>query len=358
MPVVKTPFGTTHEGQPVDCYRLSNDGGMEAHIMTYGGTLLSLRVPDRHGEMGDVVLGFDTLAPYLEEHPYFGALIGRYANRIARGHFRLNHNEYQLACNNGPNHLHGGVEGFDRKVWHAHVPVSVAGPQLILRCHSADGDEGYPGNLQVEVSYTLTQAGELRLDYRAKTDAPTIVNLTHHAYFNLAGGGDVLDHRLQIHAERFLPVDASLIPSGELAAVAGTPFDFRQLRRISEQLNAADGQLKRAAGGYDHCWVLSNKTGECMLAAEVRAPASGRRLRVLTTQPGLQCYTGNFLDGTLQGKNGAIYGKHAGMCLETQHFPDSPNQPGFPSVVLMPDEAYQHTTIYQFDLYDDTAQQT
>jgi aldose 1-epimerase len=354
MAVSKTPFGSTHDGQPVDCYTLANESGVEARIMTYGGTLLSLRVPDRHGQTGDVVLGFATLAPYLEDHPYFGAIIGRYANRIARGHFQLNHNEYQLACNNGRNHLHGGVEGFDRKVWLAHVPVSAAGPQLILRCHSADGDEGYPGNLQVEVSYTLTQAGELKIDYRAKTDAPTIVNLTNHAYFNLDGGSTVLDHRLKILAERYLPVDRYLIPTGELADVTGSCMDFRQPRSIGSAMQGSDEQLELAEGGYDHCWALNNKTGDCTLAAEVHSPASGRRMRVHTTQPGIQVYSGNFLDGTLVGKAGEAYAKHAGLCLETQHFPDSPNQPAFPSAVLMPAETYQHTTIYQFDIHEDT----
>lgn len=352
MPVTRQAFGHTHEGQAVECYTLTNDSGIEARIMTYGGTLLSLRMPDRHGEVADVLLGFDTLAPYLEEHPYFGALIGRYANRIAHGRFRLGSTAYQLACNNGSNHLHGGVDGFDRKIWHAHAPVSTLGAQLILRCHSPDGDEGYPGNLQVEVTYTLTQANELRLDYRARTDAPTIVNLTNHAYFNLAGGGDVLSHRVQILAKCFLPVDPSLIPTGELADVAGTPMDFRRLRAVNRNMPADDVQLQRAEGGYDHCWALNNKTSSCTLAAEVQEPGSGRRMRVFTTQPGIQFYTGNFLDGTLHGKHGEIYRKYAGLCLETQHFPDSPNQPGFPSTLLLPSETYQQTTIYQFDLHE------
>jgi aldose 1-epimerase len=350
MTVTRALFGHTHEGSAVDRYTLGNDSGMEASIMTYGGTLLSLRVPDRDGRLADVLLGFDTLAPYLEDHPYFGALIGRYANRIARGHFRLNHVDYQLACNNGPNHLHGGVEGFDRKLWRAHVPVSGAGVRLILRCHSAAGDEGYPGNLQVEASYTLTADNALRLDYRATTDAPTIVNLTSHAYFNLAGQGDVLGHELQIQASRYLPVDRNLIPDGRLLPVAGTPMDFRTLRRIDADMPAEDEQLRRAAGGFDHCWVLDDRTGACSPAAEVREPVSGRRMRVFTTQPGLQCYTGNLLDGTLPGKHGTAYGKYAGLCLEAQHFPDSPNQPAFPSTVLLPGETYRHITIYQFDV--------
>ena len=349
MATVRTPFGVISEGSAVECYTLSNDSGMEARVMTYGGTLLSLRVPDREGNSADVVLGFDTLAPYLEEHPYFGALIGRYANRIARGHFRLHRHAYQLACNDGRNHLHGGVEGFDRKIWHAHVPVSAAGAQLTLRCHSPDGDEGYPGNLQVEASYTLSPDNALRIDYRAVTDAPTIVNLTSHAYFNLAAGGDVLGHEVRILAERYLPVDRQLIPTGEVAAVAGTPMDFRRLRRIDADMPSSDAQLQFAAGGYDHCWALDDRTGGCSLAAEVREAGSGRRLRVYTTQPGLQFYTGNFLDATLAGKDGVRYDRHAGFCLETQHVPHAPNRAAFPSTVLLPHESYRQTTIYQFD---------
>lgn len=351
MPVSKAPFGHTHDGQAVDCYTLSNESGMEARIMTYGGILQSLRMPDSRGAIDDIVLGFDSLEPYLEDHPYFGALVGRYANRIARGRFRLGKKEYQLACNNGANHLHGGVDGFDRKLWLAHVPVSAAGQQLTLRCHSADGDEFYPGDLQVEVSYTLTQDNELKLEYRARSDAPTIVNLTHHAYFNLAGHGTVLDHELQLAAERFLPVDKHLIPTGELAEVAGTCMDFRELRPIGMSMPAEDAQLKLAAGGFDHCWALNNKTSACTFAAELREPTSGRRMQVYTTQPGIQFYSGNFLDGTLQGRQGEHYRKHAGLCLETQHYPDSPNQPAFPSTVLMPGEVYEQTTIYKFDIH-------
>ena len=352
MATTRAHFGHTHEGDAVECYTLRNDAGMEARVMTYGGILLSLRMPDRDGNVADVVLGFDTLAPYLEEHPYFGALIGRYANRIARGHFRLHRHAYQLACNDGSNHLHGGIEGFDRKVWLAHVPVSTTGAQLNLRCHSPDGDEGYPGNLQVEVCYALTPDNALRIDYRASTDAPTIVNLTNHAYFNLAGTGDVLGHEVRILAERYLPVDRHLIPSGELAAVADTPMDFRGSRQIGIDMPADDAQLRQAAGGYDHCWALDDRTGACSLAAEVREASSGRCMRVYTTQPGLQFYTGNFLDGSLAGKGGVPYGKHAGFCLEAQHFPDAPNHAAFPSTVLLPGETYRHTTLYQFDFHE------
>lgn len=352
MPILKQHFGSTHDGQPIDCYTLTNRNGLEARIMTYGGILVSLRIPDRQGALADVVLGFDSLAPYLSEHPYFGALIGRYANRIARGRFRLNNVEYQLACNNGPNHLHGGIAGFDKKVWQADTEINTDGPQLILHCKSPDGEEGYPANVEVNVSYTLMQSNALKLDYSARTDGPTIINLTSHAYFNLAGHDSVLGHRLRLVADHYLPVDETLIPTGEQAAVTGTPMDFRRLTPIGHYLqsNAKSEQLQRARGGYDHNWVLTKNENACMLAAEVMEPSTGRLMQVYTTQPGVQFYSGNFLDGTLTGKRGQAYQKHAGFCLETQHFPDSPNHPCFPSTVLMPYAIYQHTTVYQFGI--------
>jgi aldose 1-epimerase len=355
MPILKQYFGSTHDGQSIDCYILTNDSGLEARIMTYGGILVSLRIPDRQGALADVVLGFDSLAPYLSEHPYFGALIGRYANRIARGRFRLNHVEYQLACNNGPNHLHGGIAGFDKKVWQADAEINPDGPQLTLRCKSPDGEEGYPANVEVEVSYRLTGNNELRLDYSARTDIPTIINLTSHAYFNLAGRDSVLGHRLRLVADHYLPVDETLIPTGEQAVVTGTPMDFRRLTPIGHYLqsNAESEQLQHARGGYDHNWVLTKNENACMLAAEVMELSSGRRMQVYTTQPGIQFYSGNFLDGTITGKQGQAYQKHAGFCLETQHFPDSPNHPCFPSTLLMPSAIYQHTTIYQFGITRD-----
>ncbi|MDD5577774.1 MAG: galactose mutarotase [Methylobacter sp.] len=355
MPIQKQYFGSTHDGQVVDCYTLTNPNGLEAHIMTYGGILVSLRIPDRHGELADIVLGFDSLAPYLAEHPYFGALIGRYANRIAHGRFRLDNREYQLACNNGPNHLHGGIAGFNKKVWQADTELSGEDAQLKLSCKSPDKEEGYPANVNVEVSYTLTRRNELKLDYRASTDAPTIINLTSHAYFNLAGRGDVLGHRLRLLADHYLPVDNTLIPTGEIAAVSGTPMDFRRVALIGENLqaNAESEQLQRAAGGYDHTWVLNRDNNACELAAEVMEPVSGRHMQVYTTQPGIQFYSGNFLDGRLTGKKGQAYQKHAGFCLETQHFPDSPNHPSFPSTLLIPSETYRHTTIYQFGIAPD-----
>ncbi|CAA9890569.1 Aldose 1-epimerase [Candidatus Methylobacter favarea] len=355
MSILKQYFGSTDGGQAIDCYTLTNDNRLEARIMTYGGILVSLRMPDRQGALSDVVLGFDSLAPYLREHPYFGALIGRYANRIARGRFLLNDMEYQLACNNGPNHLHGGVAGFDKKIWQADAETTTTGPQLTLSCKSPDGEEGYPANVEVEVGYTLTQSNELRLDYSARTDAPTIINLTSHAYFNLAGHNSVLGHRLRLIADHYLPVDETLIPTGEQAAVAGTPMDFRQMLPIGHYLKAhvKSEQLQHARGGYDHNWVLIKDHNACTLAAEVLEPSSGRRMQVYTTQPGIQFYSGNFLDGAVTGKRGQAYQKHAGLCLETQHFPDSPNHPDFPSTVLMPSEIYRHTTIYQFGIADD-----
>jgi aldose 1-epimerase len=350
MPVSKQLFGTMPDGRKVDCYALSNANGMTARIMTYGGTLLSLHVPDRHGIAADVVLGFDTLSPYLAEHPYFGTLIGRYANRIASGRFHLNGKAYQLACNNGINHLHGGTSGFGRHLWQAESGVSGSAAWLKLSLCSRDNDEGYPGTLHVRVTYTLAADNTLRLDYEATTDAPTIINLTNHAYFNLAGQGNILDHELLLAAEHFLPVNGTLIPTGEQAMVKGTPMDFTKAKRIGADLQQPDQQLTYASGGYDHNWVLTKEYGSSTLAAEVNETRSGRRMQIYTTQPGIQFYSGNFLDGSVRGKHGVTYEKYAGLCLETQHVPDSPNQPQFPSTVLLPREVYAQTTIYRFDV--------
>jgi aldose 1-epimerase len=334
------------DGRAVDLYTLANDCGVEARIMTYGGTLVSLRTPDRSGLRADVVLGFDEFSPYLDQHPYFGCLIGRYANRIAGAGFYLNHRSHQLAQNDGRHHLHGGLKGFDKVLWEARPQLSVDGPQLALSYVSAAGEEGYPGNLKARVVYTLSNVNELRLDYSATTDADTPLNLTHHAYFNLAGSGTVLGHVLRLVADHFLPVDAGLIPIGEMSPVHGTPFDFTEAAAIGSRIQNDEQQL-RLAGGYDHCWVLNNTTHGCALAAELYEPESGRTLSVFTTQPGMQVYTGNFLDGTISGKGGRVYEKHSGLCLETQHFPDSPNQPGFPTTILKPGEIYRQTTIYR-----------
>lgn len=349
-----TLFGHEADGRPVRLWTLDNGAGLQVRLMEHGATVVGVRAPDRAGGVGEVVLGFDTLAPYLQPaQPYLGATVGRYANRIAAGRFMLDGRLYQLARNSAGQHLHGGLRGFGQRLWRAGVqaPAQTGAqePQLVLALDSEDGDEGYPGRLEVELRCTLTRAGELRLDYLARCDAPTVVNLTNHMYFNLAGGGggDVLGHELQLLASRFTPVDAALIPTGELRAVDGTPMDFRQPHLIGARIAAPDAQL-RHAGGYDHNWVLDGPAGTLRPVARVREPASGRTLELLTTQPGLQFYSGNFLDGTLAGRGGAAYARHAGFCLETQHFPDSPNQPGFPSTRLDPGGVYRHTTVYRF----------
>lgn len=340
-------WGKTPQGQQVELFTLTNSNGMEARIISYGGILVSLKVPDRIGTPADVVAGFDTLNGYLlPSDPYFGALIGRYANRIANGTFTLDGVRYTLAKNNGPNSLHGGLRGFDKVVWTAR-PLGDQSVQLTYL--SKDGEEGYPGNLSVTVVYTLTANNELKIDYTATTDKDTVVNLTNHSYFNLAGQGvgDILGQTVTINADRFAPVDKTLIPTGELRAVAGTPFDFRTPHRIGDRINVQDEQLMYGQG-YDHNFVL-NRTGTGLqLAGSVTDPNSGRKMDVLTTQPGLQFYTGNQLDGTIHGKNGAVYGKRSLFALETQHFPDSPNQPSFPSTELKPGQTYHETTIYRF----------
>ena len=349
MKITKQPFGTTSAGEAVDLYILKNDQGMEAAITNLGGIVVRLMTHDRAGNLADVVLGFDSLDGYLKDHPYFGAIIGRYGNRIGKGRFTLDGVEYKLAHNNGENHLHGGIRGFDKVVWRPQEAAAANGASLQLTYLSKDGEEGYPGNLTATVTYTLTNANELRLEYSATTDKPTVVNLTNHSYFNLAGQGegDILGHTLTINAERFTPIDAGLIPTGELKSVAGTPFDFRQPHAIGERIGAKDQQLDFGKG-YDHDFVLDGQVGVLRAAARVTEPKSGRVMEVLTTEPGVQFYTGNFLDGSLRGKGGKVYAQRYGFCLETQHFPDSPNKPDFPSVVLRPGERYQTTTVYKF----------
>jgi len=332
----------------VELYTLTNSKGVTAAITNYGGILVSLKVPDRAGQLADVVLGFDTLDGYLKGHPYFGAIIGRYGNRIAKARFTLNGVEYRLAPNEGENSLHGGIKGFDKAVWTA--KEIDGGKALELSYLSKDGEEGFPGNLAVKVTYSLNDENELKIDYTATTDKDTVVNLTNHSYFNLAGQGegDVLDHVVTINADRFTPVDSKLIPTGELRSVAGTPFDFRTPHRIGERINDRDEQLILGRG-YDHNFVL-NRTGEGLaLAARVVEPKTGRVMEVLTTEPGMQFYTGNFLD-SITGKGGKVYKQRYGFCLETQHFPDSPNKPEFPSVVLKPGQEYRSTTIYRFSV--------
>ncbi|MBI4408200.1 MAG: galactose mutarotase [Gemmatimonadetes bacterium] len=351
--VSQAPFGATPDGKTVSVYTLRNRNGMEARIITYGGVILSLKVPDRNGKPGDVVLGYDSLPAYLASSPYFGALIGRYGNRIARGRFTLDGRTYTLATNNGPNHLHGGLQGFDKVVWEAEPFTTPDSVGIIFRYTSTDGEEGYPGTLRAQVVYNLTNDNALMFDYTASTDKPTPVNLTQHSYFNLAGDGarDILGHVVRVNADRFTPVDSTLIPTGELRSVVGTPFDFRTAHAIGERIGRDDEQL-RFGLGYDHNFVL-NRTGvgrDLVLAAEVHEPTTGRVMEIFTTEPGLQFYSGNFLDGTLRGKGGVVYRQRYGFAMETQHFPDSPNQAAFPSTILRPGREYRSRTIYRFSV--------
>jgi aldose 1-epimerase len=345
--VSHAPFGETKDGRAVELYTLTNGNGVEVRAMTYGGIITSIRVPDRSGAMGDVVLGFDTLAGYLGDSPYFGAIVGRYGNRIAKGQFTLDGRTYQLATNNGPNHLHGGVKGFDKAVWSARAVEGARGVGVELTCTSPDGEEGYPGTLAATVTYTLTDRNELHIAYTATTDKATPVNLTQHTYFNLAGGGDILGHELMLNADRFTPVDATLIPTGELAAVQGTPFDFRKPTAIGARIAQDHPQLKKG-NGYDHNWVVNRTAAGLQPAARVFEPKTGRTLDVATTQPGIQFYSGNFLDGTIKGKEGTVYKFRSGFCLETQHFPDYPNHPDFPTTILKPGQIYASETVFTF----------
>ena len=342
-------YGTTPEGENVRIHTLTNTAGIEVRVITYGGIIVSLRTPDRDGNFDDIVLGFDSLEGYLSKHPFFGTLVGRYANRISKGRFTLDGVEYKLARNNGENHLHGGIKGFDKVVWRDR-PVEVDdGVGIVLEYTSVDGEEGYPGTLDVQVIYTLNEDNELICDYRATTDRATPINLTQHSYFNLAGQGtgNVLRHLLELNAAAFTPIDAELIPTGEIRPVEGTPFDFRTETPIGARINSPEEQVQ-LGGGYDHNFVL-NQTGEGpSLAARVREPMSGRVMEVHTTEPGVQLYTGNFLDGTLTGKGGRVYQHRFGFCLETQHFPDSPNRPEFPSTILKPGETYESRTVFRF----------
>lgn len=340
---------STTFGPGIDLYTLKNKKGMEVAITNYGGVVVSLKVPDNKGRSGDVVLGFDDGAGYLNHNTNFGALIGRYGNRIAHGRFTLNGVTYTLARNNGENHLHGGIKGFNKVIWQAKDVSGKDGQALQLTYLSKDGEEGYPGNLSVTVVYTLTAKNELKIAYTATTDKDTIVNLTNHSYFNLAGEGEgnILDHRITFKADRFTPVDGGLIPTGELRSVKGTPFDFSKSTAIGARINQDDEQLK-IGRGYDHNFVLNSGGGKLALAAIVEEPKSGRVMEVWTTEPGIQFYTGNFLDGSLRGKGGKAYQQRYALCLETQHFPDSPNKPSFPSVVLKPGGRYTTITVYKF----------
>ena len=355
--VRREPFGTTDRGEAVSVYTLRNAHGIEVRAINYGGIIVSLKVPDRNGRVDDVVLGHDSLEQYERASPYFGAIIGRYGNRIARGRFTLEGRTYTLATNNGPNHLHGGVKGFDKVVWDVapfERPDSVG---LVFRYTSPDGEEGYPGTLRATVTYTLTEGNELIFDYHATTDRATPVNLTQHSYFNLAGdgSGDILRHVVTLNADHFTPVDSTLIPTGEIRSVAGTPFDFRTPTPIGARIDQDDEQL-RYGRGYDHNFVLNTggtggtggEGAALTLAARVYEPTTGRVMEIYTTEPGLQFYSGNFLDGTLRGKRGLAYGHRYGFAMETQHFPDTPNKPAFPSTTLRPGEEYRSRTIYKF----------
>jgi len=341
----KEVFGKTRDGEVVEIYTLTNDAGLKARLTTWGACLVEMDVPDRQGKMSDVTLGFDTLEPYLGAHPHFGVTTGRFANRIARGRFTLDGVTYQLGLNNGVNHLHGGVKGFHHRNWKAEA---VPGENAVRFTYtSADGEEGYPGALKVAVTYTLTAKNELRLDYEATTDKPTILNLTNHAYWNLAGAGegDVLGHEVQLHASHYVPVDTTSIPTGKIEPVAGGPMDFIKAKTLGKDI----AQMTGEPGGYDHNFCIDQVQPNAMtLAAEVYEPKSGRVLNISTTEPGIQLYTGNYLDGSVTGKGGKVYRQHYGFCLETQHYPDSPNQPQFPSTVLRPGQVFRSTTVHQF----------
>lgn len=347
--VARESFGTLPDGRGVELYTLKNAAGMEVQVTNYGGIVTSLKVADRDGKFDDVVLGFDSLDGYLENDPHFGAIIGRYANRIANAQFELDGKTYRLIANDGPNTLHGGPMGFDTAVWRADTFEQPGEAGVVLTHVSPDGDEGFPGELSVRVTYTLTDKNELVIDYRASTDGPTVVNLTHHSYFNLAGhaAGDVLKHQLMIAADRYTPVDQDLIPTGELAGVAGTPFDFRSSTAVGARIDAEDPQIE-LGHGYDHNFVLNRQGNGLVLAARVAEPTSGRVMEVRTTEPGMQLYTGNFLDGKIEGKGEHAYQRRAGLCLETQHFPDSPHRPDFPSTTLRPGEEFASRTVYTF----------
>ena len=343
------PFGTAPNGEAVQLITLTNAKGVELRVMTYGAIIVSLKVPDKSGKLGDVVLGYDSLAGYVKSSPYFGAVVGRYGNRIAKGKFTLDGKTYTLAVNNGPNSLHGGIKGFDKVVWSADTSHAADGQSVRLHYTSRDGEEGYPGALNVMVTYTLTDRNEVQIEYEATTDKATPVNLTQHSYFNLAGTGDILGHQLTINADNITPVDSTLIPTGDLMPVKGTPFDFTAPHAIGERINAEHPQIKYGLG-YDHNFVLNRPDTGLVVAAVLTEPTTGRTLEVRTTEPGVQFYSGNFLDGTLTGKGGVVYAHRTGVCLETQHYPDSPNHPDFPSTILKPGETYRSRTVWTFGI--------
>ena len=349
--IEKKPFGQTANGDEVDQFILSTKKGMEISVITYGGIITSWTAADKNGDCRDIALGYNTLAEYEAETPYFGALIGRYGNRIAKGKFSIDGEAYTIAVNNGENHLHGGLKGFDKVVWDAKTIVNDSTASLELSYLSIDMEEGYPGNLQTKVTYTLNNNDELSVKYEAKTDKPTIVNLTQHSYFNLTADFNqpVLDHELVIKADSFLPVDSTLIPTGEFRNVAETPFDFRSPKAIGKQINAENIQIKNGLG-YDHCWVLNDQEKGVRFVASAYEPVSGRLLEIFSDEPGIQFYSGNFLDGTLPSKNQGTYQHRTGFCLETQHFPNAPNEPSFPTTILKPGETFTSETWFQFSV--------
>ena len=349
LKIEKKEFGTTEDNVTVYQFVLSNENGMEVSIINYGGIITSLKAKDRHGKYQDVVLGFNSLAPYEDENPYFGALIGRYGNRIAKGAFRLDDKTYNLDINNAPNHLHGGLKGFHKVVWNPKEIINDTNVSLELTYLSKHMEEGYPGNLDVKVTYTLNNKDELHVLYEAETDKKTIINLTQHSYFNLSGdfSEDILNHEIKINADAFLPVDETLIPTGEIRSVEGSPFDFRNLKLIGRDIDSNDNQIKFGKG-YDHCWVINNQDAGLRHVASLYHSQTGRIMEIESDQPGIQFYSGNFLDGTLESKGEGYYNYRTGLCLETQQYPDSPNQKNFPSVVLNPNEKYITKTIFKF----------
>ena len=349
LKINKEIFGKTKENTTIHKFILTNKNGMEVSVINFGGIIISLKSRDSKGNYEDVVLGFDNLSQYEDESPYFGAIIGRYGNRISEGKFTLDGKTYNLAVNNDINHLHGGLKGFDKVVWDAAQEVTDSSASLILKYISQDMEEGYPGNLQVKVTYTLDDNDELRVEYEAETDKKTIVNLTQHSYFNLSGdfSKNILDHEITINADSFLPVDSTLIPTGEVISVEGTPFDFREAKTVGEDISMSDKQLSYG-NGYDHCWVLNNQEIGLRHVASAYHPFSGRLLEVYSDQPGIQFYSGNFLDGTLTSKQDGNYGFRSGLCLETQHYPNSPNEKDFPSVTLNSGEKYMTQTVFRF----------
>nr|WP_229599750.1 aldose epimerase family protein [Runella slithyformis] len=345
--ITKTTFGQLPDGQTADHFTLRNQKGTEIKITNYGGIITHWTAADKNGTFEDMVLGYDSLGGYLKASPFFGALVGRYGNRIGKAKFTLDGKTYTLAANNGPNSLHGGKVGFDKVIWEA--KLSDDQKTLILTHTSKDGDEGFPGTLKAEVTYHLTEDNALEIEYTATTDKPTVINLTNHTYFNLTGGKrDVLGHQVQLNSDKFIPVDNTLIPTGQLQSVKGTPFDFLKPMEIGARIDDPKDEQIKFGGGYDHCWVINKGADSLAPTATVYEPTSGRVLEAFTTEPGVQFYTGNFLNGSITGKNGVTYGKRSGFCLETEHFPDSPNQPSFPSVVLRPGEVYKTKTVYKF----------